>query len=266
MHLKKVTLTGYKTFATRQAFEFGSGITAVIGPNGSGKSNVADGVRWALGEQSFSLLRGKRTDDMIFSGSAKRPRASLAEVLLTFDNSDGFFPIEFSEIEIGRRAYRDGANEYLLNGNRVRLRDIVDLLGHTGLAERTYTVIGQGLVDNALAQKPEERRALFEEAAGIGVYRDRREDALRKLEETRGNLQRARDILAEIAPRLQQLERQAHRARQYTTLSAELESLTKAWFGIQAREIRAAVAARSEARDWARARVAAARAAARTRD
>ncbi|MEO6063132.1 MAG: AAA family ATPase, partial [Thermoflexales bacterium] len=168
MRLKKVTLSGYKTFASRQAFEFGAGITAVIGPNGSGKSNVADGVRWALGEQSYSLLRGKRTDDMIYSGSTRRARASMAEVLLTFDNSDGFFPIEFSEIEIGRRAFRDGANEYLLNGNKVRLRDIGDLLSHTGLAERTYTVIGQGMVDDALAQKPEERRALFEEAAGIG--------------------------------------------------------------------------------------------------
>ncbi len=266
MRLKKVTLSGYKTFASRQAFEFGAGITAVIGPNGSGKSNVADGVRWALGEQSYSLLRGKRTDDMIFSGSARRPRASMAEVLLTFDNSDGFFPIEFTEIEIGRRAYRDGANEYLLNGNRVRLRDVADLLSHTGLAERTYTVIGQGLVDNALAQKPEERRALFEEAAGIGAYRDRREDALRKLEETRGNLQRARDILAEITPRLAQLERQAQRARQYQTLSAELETLTKAWFGIQARTMREAIIRHTEGRDWARAHVAAAMAGVRQRD
>ncbi|HQV27175.1 MAG TPA: chromosome segregation protein SMC [Thermoflexales bacterium] len=266
MRLKKVTLSGYKTFASRQAFEFGAGITAVIGPNGSGKSNVADGVRWALGEQSYSLLRGKRTDDMIYSGSTRRPRASMAEVLLTFDNSDGFFPIEFSEIEIGRRAFRDGANEYLLNGNKVRLRDIGDLLSHTGLAERTYTVIGQGMVDDALAQKPEERRALFEEAAGIGAYRDRREDAHRKLEETRGNLQRARDILAEITPRLSQLERQAHRARQYQTLAAELETLTRAWFGIQARAQREAIARHGEARDWARAHVAAALAAVRARD
>lgn len=266
MRLKKVTLSGYKTFASRQAFEFGAGITAVIGPNGSGKSNVADGVRWALGEQSYSLLRGKRTDDMIYSGSTRRPRASMAEVLLTFDNSDGFFPIEFSEIEIGRRAFRDGANEYLLNGNKVRLRDIGDLLSHTGLAERTYTVIGQGMVDDALAQKPEERRALFEEAAGIGAYRDRREDAHRKLEETRGNLQRARDILAEITPRLSQLERQAHRARQYQTLAAELETLTRAWFGIQARAQREAIVRHGEARDWARAHVAAALAAVRARD
>jgi chromosome segregation protein len=231
MRLKSLTLNGYKTFASKTYFEFGDGITCIIGPNGSGKSNVADGIRWALGEQSFSLLRGKRTDDMIFSGSAKRSRASMAEVILTFDNSDGFFPIEFNEIEIGRRAFRDGANEYVLNSNRVRLRDVGDLLSHSGLSERTYTVIGQGLVDNALAQKPEERRALFEEAAGIAAYRDRREDALRKLDETRHNIERAQDIMAEITPRLASLERQSTRARQYQTLKAELDGLTRTYFG-----------------------------------
>lgn len=241
MRLKTLTLNGYKTFASKMTFEFGEGITCIIGPNGSGKSNIADGIRWALGEQQFSLLRGKKTDDMIFSGSAKRPRASMAEVILTFDNSDGFFPIEFSEIEIGRRAYRDGTNEYVLNGNRVRLRDVSDLLAHSGLAERTYTVIGQGLVDEALAQKPEERRALFEEAAGIAAYRDRREDALRKLEETRHNLERARDILSEITPRLKQLERQAERARQYRLLADELDRHTRTWLGYHYRRIQRAI-------------------------
>lgn len=241
MRLKTLTLNGYKTFASKMTFEFGEGITCIIGPNGSGKSNIADGIRWALGEQQFSLLRGKKTDDMIFSGSAKRPRASMAEVILTFDNSDGFFPIEFSEIEIGRRAYRDGTNEYVLNGNRVRLRAVSDLLAHSGLAERTYTVIGQGLVDEALAQKPEERRALFEEAAGIAAYRDRREDALRKLEETRHNLERARDILSEITPRLKQLERQAERARQYRLLADELDRHMRTWLGYHYRRIQRAI-------------------------
>jgi chromosome segregation protein len=251
MRLKTLTLTGYKTFASKMKFEFGDGITCIIGPNGSGKSNIADGIRWALGEQQFSLLRGKRTDDMIFSGSVKRPRASMAEVLMTFDNSDGFFPIEFSEIEIGRRAFRDGANEYVLNGNRVRLRDVSDLLGHSGLAERTYTVIGQGLVDNALAQKPEERRALFEEAAGIGAYRDRREDALRKLDETRHNLERARDILTEITPRLRQLERQAERARQYTGLAEALDGHTRTYLGFHYRHLLRKIEASTVTRDAA---------------
>lgn len=218
-------------------------------------SNVADSIRWALGEQQFSLLRGKKTDDMIFAGSARRPRASMAEVLLTFDNSDGFFPVEFTEIAIGRRAYRDGTNEYLLNGNRVRLRDITDLLGHTGLAERTYTVIGQGLVDTALTQRPEERRALFEEAAGIGAYRDRRDDALRKLEETQHNLERVRDILTEITPRVHQLERQATRARQYQVFSAQLIELTRAWFSFHYRSAKVAVDISGAARDQLQLRV-----------
>ena len=243
MRLKRLVLNGYKTFAAKTVFEFGEGITCIVGPNGSGKSNIADGVRWALGEQQFSLLRGKKTDDMIFVGSAKRPRASMAEVILTFDNSDGFFPIAFNEIEIGRRAYRDGSNEYLLNGNRVRLRDVSDLLAHSGLAERNYTVIGQGLVDEALAQKPEERRALFEEAAGITAYRDRREDALRKLEETRHNLERTRDILNEISPRLKQLERQAERARQYRALADALGQLLRLWLGYHHSRIQRAIQA-----------------------
>jgi chromosome segregation protein len=255
MHLKHLVLNGYKTFANKTAFDFNEGVTAVIGPNGSGKSNVADSIRWALGEQQFSLLRGKKTDDMIFAGSTRRPRASMAEVLLIFDNSDGFFPVEFTEIAIGRRAYRDGMNEYLLNGNRVRLRDITDLLGHTGLAERTYTVIGQGLVDTALTQRPEERRALFEEAAGIGVYRDRRDDALRKLEETKHNLERVRDILTEITPRVHQLERQATRARQYQVFSAQLIELTRAWFSFHYRSARVAVNVSGAARDQLQERV-----------
>ncbi len=252
MRLKSLTLNGYKTFATKTRFEFGEGITCIIGPNGSGKSNIADGIRWALGEQQFSLLRSKKTEDMIFSGSARRPRASMAEVILTFDNSDGFFPIAFNEIEIGRRAYRDGSNEYLLNGNRVRLRDITDLLGHSGLAERTYTVIGQGLVDSALAQKPEERRALFEEAAGIVAYRARREDALRKLEETRQNLARVRDILSEVEPRLKQLERQAERARQHRALSAALHDLTRQWLGHRYHSLQQALREAEQARVEAR--------------
>jgi len=243
MRLKRLTLNGYKTFAAKTVFEFGEGITCIVGPNGSGKSNIADGIRWALGEQQFSLLRGKKTDDMIFVGSAKRPRAGMAEVILTFDNSDGFFPIAFNEIEIGRRAYRDGSNEYLLNGNRVRLRDVSDLLAHSGLAERNYTVIGQGLVDEALAQKPEERRALFEEAAGITAYRDRREDALRKLEETRHNLERTRDILNEISPRLKQLERQAERARQYRALADALGQLIRLWLGYHHSRVQRAIQA-----------------------
>ena len=229
--LKSLELHGYKTFASQTGFVFAEAVTAIVGPNGSGKSNIADSIRWVLGEQSFSLLRGKKTEDMIFSGSELRPRASMASATLIFDNSDGWLPIDFSEVAITRRAYRDGENEYLLNGQRVRLKDISELLARSGLAERTYTVIGQGLVDAALALKAEERRRLFEEAAGIGLYRSRREEALRRLDTTRHNLERVQDILAELLPRLRSLERQAKRAQEYEQVRADLQLLLRDWYG-----------------------------------
>ena len=211
--LKHLVLHGYKTFASRTEFVFDGGVTAVIGPNGSGKSNIADALRWVLGEQSYSSLRGKRTEDMIFSGSEQRPRMGMAHVSLILDNSTGWLPIDFSEVEIARRAYRSGENEYYLNGNRVRLRDITELLGSSGLSERTYSIIGQGLVDQALSQRPEERRRLFEEAAGITVYQSKRDQASQKLTDAGGNLTRARDIINELTPRLRYLKGQARRAR-----------------------------------------------------
>jgi len=229
--LKSLELIGYKTFASKSQFLFGDHITCIVGPNGSGKSNVADSIRWVLGEQSFSLLRGKKTEDMIFAGSEQRPRANMAQATVTFDNSDGWLPIDFAEVSITRRAYRDGTNEYLLNGQRARLRDINELLGKVGLSERTYTIVGQGAIDTALSLKAEERRALFEEAAGIGIYRHKREDALRKLEQTQHNLERVHDILAEIKPRLKTLERQAQRARDFQQVKTELDGVLKIWYG-----------------------------------
>ncbi|MDP7545307.1 MAG: AAA family ATPase, partial [Anaerolineales bacterium] len=228
--LTRLELQGYKTFATKTDIAFGD-VTCIVGPNGSGKSNIADGVRWVLGEQSYSLLRGRKTVDMIFSGSEQRSRASMASATIVFDNSDGWLPIDFSEVSLTRRAYRDGQNEYLLNGQKTRLRDVADLLGKVGLAQRTYTVIGQGLVDTALSLRADERRKLFEEAAGIGVYRQKREDALRKLEQTRHNLERVSDILAEIRPRLRALERQARRAREFHQLQEDLRHLLRSWYG-----------------------------------
>jgi chromosome segregation protein len=229
--LKSLDLQGYKTFASKTIFEFAPSITAIVGPNGSGKSNIADSLRWVLGEQSYSLLRGKKTEDMIFAGSDSRSRASMAVVSVTFDNSDGWLPIEFSEVSIGRRAYRDGQNEYLLNGQKVRLRDVSELLAKCGLAERTYTIIGQGLVDAALSLKAEERRRLFEEAAGIGLYRSRRDEALRRLDGTRRNLERVQDILAELRPRLRSLERQARRAEDYEHVKDDLDNALRIWYG-----------------------------------
>ena len=231
LRLKSLQLHGYKTFAARTDFEFAEGITAVVGPNGSGKSNIADALRWVLGEQSHSLLRAKKTEDMIFAGSEQRPRAGMASVTVVFDNSDSWLPVDFSEVAVTRRAYRDGHNEYLLNGQQVRLKDIFELLAQSGLSERTYTILGQGLVDASLALKADERRRLFEEAAGIGLYRARREEALRRLDTTKRNLERALDILAELEPRLKSLERQARRAQEYAQVQADLRLLLRDWYG-----------------------------------
>ncbi len=229
--LKALELQGYKTFASKTRFEFSPTITAIVGPNGSGKSNIADAIRWVLGEQSYSLLRGKKTEDMIFAGSESRARASMAAATITFDNEDGWLPIDFSEVTVGRRAFRDGQNEYLLNGQKVRLRDTVELLAESGLSERTYTIIGQGLVDAALSLKAEERRRLFEEAAGIELYRARREETVRRLDATRRNLERVQDILAELRPRLRSLERQAQRARDLDHVRSTLHELLHTWYG-----------------------------------
>lgn len=231
MKLKSLELNGFKTFATKSVFEFDENVTAIVGPNGSGKSNVADAVRWVLGEQSYKLLRGKKTVDMIFSGSEERPRVGMASVTINFDNSEGWLPIDFSEVSITRRAYRDGQNEYLINSQKVLLRDVNELLGQSSLAERTYTIVGQGLVDAALALKAEERRSLFEEAAGIGLYRSRREDAEKRLEKTHRNLDRVEDIIAELKPRLRSLKRQARRAGQYDQVKADLQMLMREWYG-----------------------------------
>ena len=231
MRLKSLELQGYKSFATKTTFQFDHGITAIVGPNGSGKSNISDALRWALGEQSYGLLRGKKTEDMIFSGSDGRARLGMAQVTLVLDNSDGWLPVDFTEVNVVRRAYRDGQNEYLLNGNRVRLRDINELLAASGLSRRTYTVVGQGLVDAALSLRAEERRALFEEAAGITLHRAKRNEALSKLDATQANLLRVHDIVSEIEPRLRYLERQAERAAQYQSISAQLKDLLYVWYG-----------------------------------
>jgi chromosome segregation protein len=231
LRLKSLELHGYKTFASRTLFEFADGITSIVGPNGSGKSNFADSLRWVLGEQSHNLLRAKKTEDMIFSGSEQRTRAGMAAVTITFDNTTGWLPVDFSEVAVTRRAYRDGRNEYLLNGQAVRLKDVNELLAQSGLAERTYTILGQGMVDASLALKADERRRLFEEAAGIGLYRARREESLRRLENTQRNLERVLDILSELEPRLRLLERQARRAQEYGQVKADLHLILREWYG-----------------------------------
>ncbi len=231
MYLKSLEVQGYKSFANKIELVFDEGITAVVGPNGSGKSNVADAIRWVLGEQSYSTLRGKRTEDMIFSGSDGRARLGMASATLVLDNTDKWLPLDFSEVTISRRAYRSGDNEYYLNGSRVRLRDVAELLAKGGLSRQTYTVIGQGTIDRVLSLHAQDRRQLFEEAAGITFQRKKRADALRKLESTQGNLLRLHDIVKEIEPRLRRLGKQAERAGEYVLIKSHLDGLLRVWYG-----------------------------------
>ncbi|MCE5207648.1 MAG: chromosome segregation protein SMC [Chloroflexi bacterium] len=231
--LLSIELQGFKTFANRYKFEFPGVITCIVGPNGSGKSNVADAIRWVLGEQSYNLLRARKTEDMIFSGSSQRPRAGMASVTINFNNEDNWFPLDFSEVAITRRAYRDGQNEYFINNQKVRLKDISELLAQAGVTPRTYTIIGQGLVDAALSLRPDERRDFFEEAAGISIHRKRREEAVHRLDTTQRNLDRVKDILSELKPRVASLEKQARRVIEQERIKADLKGLMKDWYGYQ---------------------------------
>lgn len=227
MRLKRLYLHGFKTFAPRTEVQFGEGLTAVVGPNGSGKSNIADSIRWVLGEQSLTHLRAKKTEDLIFAGSSKRAPLGMAEVAITIDNSDHLLPIDFAEVTITRRAFRTGENEYYINKSRVRLRDVLDLASTLGQA---YTVVGQGLIDQALSLRPEERRELFEEAAAIRGYFVQREDALKRLGKTEENITRLNDLASEIEPQVKRMERQARQAQEFGKLEAELNSLLRRWY------------------------------------
>ncbi|MGC9023819.1 MAG: chromosome segregation protein SMC [Chloroflexia bacterium] len=238
MHVRQLRLLGFKTFAARTTFEFQKGITAIVGPNGSGKSNLADALRWVLGEQSYSLLRSRRTEDVIFSGSSSRPPAGMAEVTLVLDNEDGALPLDFPEVEITRRAYRSGANEYFLNRRRVRLQDVEEVLG--GLTA-SYVVIHQGLVDEALSLRPRERRLLLEEAAEVRRYHERRQKALERLRETAANMTRLSDLRSELLPRLRTLERQSQQARQRAELESSLQEALRAWYRLLWEEISSAL-------------------------
>ena len=229
--LKKLRLQGFKSFAEPLTLVFPTGITAIVGPNGSGKSNVADAIRWVLGEQRMTTLRGSTNEDMIFAGSAGRARAGLARVTLTFDNSDEWLPLDFAEITVERRYSRDGRSDYILNGSKVRLMDLRDILDRAGLGRDAYLTIGQGLVDQVLSLRASERLALFEQAAGIAPYRNRREESLDRLDETGRNLERVRDIIGEIEPRLRRLERQVERAAQHAQLSELLRERQRIWYG-----------------------------------
>jgi chromosome segregation protein len=216
--LRELRLHGFKTFADPTRFVFEAGVNAVIGPNGSGKSNMADAVRWVLGEQSNRSLRTRRADDVIFAGSQQRKPQGMAEAILTLDNADGWLPIEFSEVSIGRRAYRSGESEYLINGARARLRDVVELLGEGRLGANELVVVGQGTVDSALSLRPEERRQLFEEAAGVKNLQVRKNEALARLVRARDNLTRVSDLIGELRPQVRRLAVQARHSQEHDSL------------------------------------------------
>lgn len=225
MHLKRLDIQGFKSFAEKISLDFNSGITSVVGPNGSGKSNIADAIRWVLGEQSIKTLRGSKMEDVIFAGTEHRKPLGFAEVSLTIDNSDLKLPIDFGEITIARRIFRSGESEYLINKVQCRLKDVTELLLDTGLGKDGYSVIGQGRVDEILSSRSEDRRHIFEEASGIMKYKIRKLEAERKLELTKQNMNRIKDIIIELESQLEPLKEQSETARKFLGLRENLKEL-----------------------------------------
>ena len=224
MRLKAFETYGFKSFAERTEINFEEGITAIVGPNGSGKSNISDAIRWVLGEQSAKYLRGSKMEDVIFAGTSKRRALGMAEVNLVFDNSDHKIQADFDEINICRRVFRSGDSEYYINKKPCRLKDIVDIFSDTGLGRGSMSIIGQNRIDEILNSRPEERRALFEEAAGIAKYRLRKKEATHRLEETANNITRIYDIKSEIEGRIEPLRLSADKTQKYLKMSEELRS------------------------------------------
>ncbi len=225
MYLKRLDLQGFKSFADKICLDFNTGITSVVGPNGSGKSNIADAIRWVLGEQSIKTLRGSKMEDVIFAGTEHRKPLGFAEVSITFDNTDSSLPIEYAEVTITRRIFRSGESEYLINKSSCRLKDIIELFLDTGIGRDGYSVIGQGRVDEILSNRSEDRRHIFEEASGIMKYKVRKLDAEKKLEMTRLNLERINDIIIELESQLGPLKEQSETARRYLDLRENLKEL-----------------------------------------
>jgi len=242
VYLKRIELTGFKSFATKTILDFlpscnlakdgkNCGITAIVGPNGSGKSNVADAIKWAMGEQSLKSLRGKKSEDVIFAGSGKKSQLGSAKVSLFFDNSDKSIPLEFEEVIISRKIYRSGEGEYFINGSKTRLIDISDLLAKAGVGQRSYCIINQGMADSVLNATPVERRITLEEAAGVKPYQLKKERSLRKLDSTKNNLERIGDLVKEIEPHLKVLKRQSEKAQKGEAVKFALKEKQKSLYG-----------------------------------
>ncbi len=218
MYLKTLTLKGFKSFADKSVLNLEPGITAVVGPNGSGKSNISDAVLWVLGERNAKNLRGQAMEDVIFSGSSARKATGFAEVELVLDNTDGTLPVDFSEVVVTRRMYRSGESEYLINGAVARRMDVLDILHDSGLGTGTHSIISQGSLDSILRSKPEDRRALIEEAAGVLKHKQRMARSERKLEKMNNHVERIRDVVGEVQRQLAPLERKAKKAKKYLEL------------------------------------------------
>ncbi len=235
MYLKRLEMQGFKTFAQKTALEFvldrdgRRGVTAIVGPNGSGKSNTADALRWVMGEQSLKLLRGKKSEDVIFSGTDKRARSGFAEVTMILENDDRT-DIEFTEIALTRRLFRDGNSEYEINKKPVRMMDVALLLAQCGVGQRTYSVIGQGMVDAVLVASPSERKEFFDEAFGLKPFQLKRTQALNRIETAQSNLVQTEGLIREIVPRLHSLERQAKRLQERESIELELRGLEKMYY------------------------------------
>ena len=225
MYLKRLEMQGFKSFADKTTLEFMPGITSVIGPNGSGKSNIVDCIKWILGEQSMKELRGGKSSDIIFAGTQTRKSLGYAEASLIFDNTDGALPIEYTEVTVTRKIYRSGETGYFINKTPCRLKDVVELFMDTGIGKDGYSIIGQGKIDQILSNKSEDRRNVFEEAAGIVKYKTRKEESEKKLERTKLNLLRINDILTEIEGNLEPLKHQSDKARKYLDLKQELKNI-----------------------------------------
>jgi len=225
VYLKRLDILGFKSFANKTTIHFSHGITAVVGPNGCGKTNILDALRWALGEQRTSLLRGNKMEEVIFNGTSDVKPLGMAEVTLTIINNRGVLPTEYTEVQITRRLFRSGESEYLLNKVPCRLKDIHELFYDTGVGARSYSVIQQDMIDSVISDKAEERRFLFEEAAGITKYKQRKRAALRKIEATQNDLLRLKDIYAEVQTQVRSLKRQYRKAERYQTATEEI----KAW-------------------------------------
>ena len=223
MYLKSIEVQGFKSFANKIVFDFHNGITGIVGPNGSGKSNVADAVRWVLGEQSAKQLRGAKMEDVIFAGTQNRKPVGFAYVAITLDNSDHALPVEYDEVTVSRRVYRSGESEYKINGHSCRLRDVTEMFYDTGIGKEGYSIIGQGQIDKILSGKPDERRELFDEAAGIVKFKRRKSAAIKKLENERSNLVRVNDILSELEKQVDPLKQQSEKAKEYLNYKTDLK-------------------------------------------